>query len=141
MAAADLLGKMWTPAAQMAGRKVEGCGKAGGPWPLLPLNEVPEEPGDLWPGDAEPSGRRSAGGLHDKEGDLFERNNDDGHLCENGGLLEASNFWFGEDTEVFLGQRSTVFTPPMRQIEMGKKWVDRLPPGTSESIAERISAS
>ena len=86
---------------------------AGGAWPLLPLNEGPEEPGDLWPGDVEPSGRSSVlglklseadCGLDDKEGDLFEQYNDDGHLCENAGPLEASNFWFCEDTEVFLGR-------------------------------------
>ena len=113
MFAAGLSGKISSYAAQLAGRKIEGCEMAGGPWPLLPLNQVPEETGDLWPGYVESSGRRSVlglklseadCGLDDKEGDLFEQYNDDGHLCENAGPLEASNFWFCEDTEVFLGR-------------------------------------
>ena len=92
---------------------MEGFETAGGPWPLLPLNEVPEEPGDLWPGDVEPSGRSSVlglklseaeCGLDDKEGDLFEQNNDDGHLGEDSCAGKASNFWFCEDTEVLLGR-------------------------------------
>lgn len=84
-----------------------------GPWPLLPLNEVPEEPWDLRTGDVEPSGWRSVPGLKlseadcgldDKEGDFFEQYNNDGHLCENAGPLEASHSWFSKDTEVFLGR-------------------------------------
>ncbi|MFO8088607.1 MAG: hypothetical protein R6U13_02120 [Desulfatiglandaceae bacterium] len=113
MCAAYLPGKISTYAAQMAGREMEVPEPVGGPWPLLPLDKVLEEPWDFWRGDVESSGWRSVLGLKfsdadcsldDKGGDLFEQYNDDGHLCENAGPLETSNFWFCEDTEVFLAR-------------------------------------
>jgi hypothetical protein len=113
MGTAYLPGKKSTCAAQMAGREMEVPEPVEGPWSLLPLNEVPEEPGDLWPGDVEPSGWRAVPGLKfseadcgldDKKCDLFEQYNDDGHLRENTGPLESPDFWFRKDTEVFLGR-------------------------------------
>jgi hypothetical protein len=92
---------------------MEGCEKVGGPWSLLPLNEVPEEPGDLWPGDVESSEWRSVPGLKlseadcgldDKRSDFFEQDDDDGHLGEDRCAGKASDFGFGEDTEILLGR-------------------------------------
>ena len=92
---------------------MEGCETAGGRWPLLPLNEVPEEPGDLRPGDVELPGWRSVlglkfpeaeSGLDDEGSYLFEQYDNDGHLSEDGCAVKAADLGFVEDGEVFLGR-------------------------------------
>jgi len=43
------------------------------------------------------------GDFDNEVSDSFEQNDDNGHLCEDGGTLQSAYFGFGKEAEVFFG--------------------------------------
>lgn len=93
-------------AADLAGREKR-------PASLLPLNQIPEKTGHLWPWDVGFSRGRSVlglkpsqvdGDLDDEAGDPLEQDDDHGHLSEDCCAVKAADLGFVEDGEILLGR-------------------------------------
>ena len=78
---------------------------------LLPLNKIEDEPWYFWSRNEDRLRWRlvafhlvseGQSDFDNKPSDSFKQYNDDGHLRKDPGMLQSTNFWFGEDAEIIF---------------------------------------